>query len=200
MPGNHYPGEMGGGGDVDRWTFHPVTPERLGDLVRFSERHGTFAYCSCMRWRMRSTDFQLSTKEQRVRTLEDLVRRDTPIGVLAYLDGEPVGWCSIAPRASYAALELYRALPRVDEAPVWAVVCFFVDRHVRRGGATLSLLEAAVAYARSSGTDVVEGYPVEPGPRLYTYMGWPATFLRAGFHDVTPRGQGRLVMRYDLTA
>jgi GNAT superfamily N-acetyltransferase len=186
--------------DVDRWAFHPVTTERLVDLARFSERHGTFAYCSCMRWRMRSTDFQRSTKEQRVRTLEDLVRRDTPIGVLAYLDGETVGWCSIAPRVSYGALERYRALPRVDEVPVWAVVCFFVDRHVRRSGVTLGLLQAAVAYARSSGADVVEGYPVEPGPRLYTYMGSPATFLRAGFHDVTPRSQGRLVMRYDLRA
>jgi hypothetical protein len=29
-------------------------------------------------------------------------------------------------------------------------------------------------------------------------MGSPATFLRAGFRDVTPPGQTRLVMRYVL--
>jgi len=182
--------------------FYPVTPERLSDLARFSEQHGKFRYCSCMRWRMRSTEFQRSTKEDRVAALEGTVRLGEPVGILAYSEGEPVGWCSIAPRQTYQALEKYRALPRLDEAPVWSVVCFFVDRHVRRQGVTLGLLQAAVEYARSHGAKVIEGYPVEPGPRLYTYMGSPSTFRRAGFRDVTPAGQdspaaaGRQVMRY----
>ena len=127
--------------------------------------------------------------------LTGLVRRDTPIGVLAYLDGEPVGWCSIAPRETYRALERYRALPRIDDTPVWSVVCFFVDRRVRRQRITLGLLEAAVEYARSRGARIIEGYPVEPGSRLYTYMGSPSTFRKAGFHDVTPSGQARQIMR-----
>ncbi len=78
-------------------TFHPVSPERLQDLVRFSQEHGKFRYCSCMRWRMTSTDFQSSTRESRVTALEDFVRRGAPIGVLAYRSDEPIGWCSIAP-------------------------------------------------------------------------------------------------------
>lgn len=176
--------------------FRPVTPERLPDLNRFSERHGKFRYCSCMRWRMTSTEFQRSTKESRVAALEALVRQGTAVGVLAYLEGEPVGWCSIAPRETYRALERYRGLPRLDEAPVWSVVCFFVDRRVRRAGATLGLLKAAVEHARSQGAEVIEGYPVEPGPRLYTYMGSPSTFRAAGFRDVTPPGQTRQIMRF----
>ncbi len=95
-------------------TYHPVTPERLPDLRRFSEQHGKFRYCSCMRWRLTSGDYQRSTKDSRIATLDNLVARDTPVGVLAYLDGEPIGWCSIAPRETYAALERYRALPRLD--------------------------------------------------------------------------------------
>ncbi len=176
--------------------FHPITRERLPDLARFSEQHGKFCYCSCMRWRMRSTEFRRSTVEGRAAALTGLVRRGTPIGVLAYLEEEPVGWCSIAPRETYEALERYRALPRIDDAPVWAVVCFFVDRRVRRKGVTLGLLKAAIEYARSRGAKIVEGYPVEPGPRLYTYMGSPSTFRKAGFRDVTPPGQARRVMRY----
>jgi len=145
---------------------------------------------------MRSTEFQRSTREGRVAALEGLVRQGAPVGILAYSDGDPVGWCSIAPRQTYRALERYRALPRLDDAPVWSVVCFFVERHVRRQGITLGLLRAAVDYARSHGAKVIEGYPVEPGPRLYTYMGSPSTFRRAGFRDVTPAGQARQVMRY----
>lgn len=175
--------------------FHPVTPERLADLARFSEQHGKFRYCSCMRWRMTSTDYQRSTTESRVAALDELVRQGTPVGVLAYLDGDPVGWCSLAPRETYAALERSRTLPRVDDAPVWSVVCFFVARRVRRQGGTLGLLKAAVQYARSRGAAVIEGYPVEPGSRLYTYMDSASTFRRAGFHDVIPASQARQVMR-----
>jgi hypothetical protein len=179
-----------------RLAFHPVTPERLPGLARFLEMHGKFRYCACMRWRMRSSQFCRSTKEDRADALQGLARERTPIGVLAYLDQEPVGWCSVAPRETYAALERYRALPRIDERPVWSVVCFFVSSRIRRTGATLGLLKAAVDYAGSQKAQIIEGYPVEPGSRLYTYMGSPSTFRAAGFQDVTPRGQSRRVMRY----
>jgi len=176
--------------------FQPVTTGRLPDLARFSAQHGKFRYCSCMRWRVTSTEYRNSAAEDRGEALEGLVRRGRPAGILAYAEGEPVGWCSIAPRESYAALERYRALPRIDEAEVWAVVCFFVDRRYRRQGVTLGLLGAALSYARAQGARIVEGYPVEPGSRSYTYMGSPRTFLKAGFVDVTPPGQARRVMRY----
>src|SRR5437764_9831890 len=94
--------------------FHAITAERLADLARFSAQHGKFRYCSCMRWRLPSTAFQHSTTEGRVAALDALVCQGVPVGVLAYRDGEPVGWCSVAPRQSYAALERYRALPRLD--------------------------------------------------------------------------------------
>lgn len=184
--------------DASRLAFHPVTPDRLADLARFSLNHGKFRYCSCMRWRLPSAQYQRSTKEERVAALEGSVRQGVPVGVLAYLDGEPVGWCSVAPRAAYSALERYRKLPRVDVLPVWAVVCFFVDSRLRRQGVTLGLLRAAVDYARSQGAMAVEGYPVTPGSRLYTYMGSPSTFRKAGFQDVTPAGQERQVMRYHI--
>jgi hypothetical protein len=176
--------------------FHPVTPERLPGLARFLEQHGKFRYCACMRWRMRSSVFSRSSKEDRSDALERLVQEDTPIGVLAYLDQEPVGWCSVAPRECYAGLQRYRALPPIDDRPVWSVVCFFVSPRIRRAGATLGLLNAAVDYAVSQKAEIIEGYPVEPGPRLYTYMGSPSTFRAADFQDVTPRGQSRKVMRY----
>jgi GNAT superfamily N-acetyltransferase len=174
----------------------PVTPERLADLDRFSRRHGKFRYCSCMRWRLTSTQYQCSTKESRIAALDELVRQGTPVGILAYIHNEPLGWCSVAPRESFAALERFRALPRLDAAPVWSIVCFFVSSQVRRHGITLELLHAAIAYAGSQGATIIEGYPVEPGPRLYTYMGAPSSFLAAGFTDVTPPGYTRTVMRY----
>lgn len=179
--------------------YHPVTRERRADLARFSEAHGKFRYCSCMRWRMTSAEYKQSTKESRVATLDHLAAADAPVGALAYRDGEPVGWVAVAPRVALGALERYKALARVDEAAVWSVTCFFIDRAVRGQGVTLGLLNAAVAYAISRGATVIEGYPVRPGAKLYTYMGSVATFKAAGFEDVTPAGRERPVMRYAVT-
>ena len=181
-----------------RLLFLPVTAERLPDLEAFSQCHGKFRYCSCMRWRMASSAYRRSTKEDRVAAMEELVRAGTPVGILAYSGTTPVGWCSVAPRESYAALERSRVLPRVDDAPVWSVVCLFVDRHYRRQGLTGRLLQAAVDYARDQGAPAVEGYPVAPDAPSYTYMGTPETYRRTGFVDVTPAGQNRLVMRYTM--
>jgi len=148
-----------------------------------------------MRWRLTSSEFKRSTRDERVAKLQRKVRSGIPVGVLAYDDGVPVGWCSVAPRKTYAALERFRALARIDDAPVWSVVCFFVDRNFRRSDLTSRLLGAAIDYARSMGASAVEGYPVVPGPRLYTYMGSPAAFARKGFEDVTPAGRDRPVVR-----
>jgi len=174
--------------------YHPVTADRLDDLARFSAAHGKFRYCSCMRWRLTASDYRRSTKETRVCALDTLVRHGTPIGVLAYDGDKPIGWCSIAPRETYGALNRFKALAAVDGTPVWSVVCFFVDSKARRDGLTVGLLRAAVDYARACGATIVEGYPVEPG-QLYTYMGSPETFRAVGFVDVTPAGRTRRVMR-----
>jgi GNAT superfamily N-acetyltransferase len=176
--------------------FAPLTQKHLPDLERFSEEHGKFRYCSCMRWRLDSAAYQRSTKQERVTALAEMVRQNLPVGILAYLDDTPVAWCSIAPRETYAALERYKALGRIDTEPVWSIVCFFVDRKVRGQGVTLGLLKAALEYAVSQGARIIEGYPVQPDARLYTYMGSPATFEKAGFKDVTPVGQTRQIMRY----
>jgi GNAT superfamily N-acetyltransferase len=181
------------------YEYHPVTRERLADLARFSEAHGKFRYCSCMRWRLASADYKRSTKESRIASLDAHVQQETPVGALAYRDGEPVGWVSVAPRKTYAALERFKALPRIDDRPVWSVVCFFVDRDERGQGLTLGLLRAAVLYAISQGAEIVEGYPLEPGARLYTYMGSVATFREAGFEEVARPTAGRLIMRYYVT-
>jgi hypothetical protein len=87
---------------VSSETFDAVTPATSGDLERFSAAHGTFRWCSCMRWRLRSAPFRDAGKDGRVAALAERVRRAEPVGVLACADGEVVGWCSVAPRESYA--------------------------------------------------------------------------------------------------
>jgi hypothetical protein len=119
--------------------FLPVSPERVEDLTGFCEKrsrfgNGKFAWCSCMRWRMPAGLFQASNPAGRTAALVDLVSAGIPVGVLAYDGSEPIGWCSVAPRETYTALERSRILPRIDDSPVWSVACFFVNGRFRRQG------------------------------------------------------------------
>lgn len=151
-----------------------------------------------MRWRLSNSEFKGLTKADRVAALERLVRSGTPVGILGYSDGEPVAWCSAAPRRTYTAIERSRTIPRVDDTPVWSIACFFVAPRVRKQGIVHESAGAAVEYARSQGAPAIEAYPWPGGPS-YLYMGTTSTFLRAGFREAVPPGpRNRRVMRYDF--
>lgn len=174
--------------------FHPLTIECWPDLVKLFEHHGNPGYCWCMTWRATSADYKQLDSTGRKRALHSFVQSHIPIGILAYHDDEPVGWCSIALRETYARLEKSTALKRIDDQPVWSVVCFFVRRDMRGQGLALQLLRAAVDYAASQGAHIVEGYPVEPG-QSYQFMGSPAIFKAAGFHEVARAKNDRPIVR-----
>lgn len=105
----------------------------------------------------------------------------TPIGLLAYDGEDAVGWCSVAPRETYARLERSRTMPRVDEAPTWTVLCFFVRRTHRGQGLTKALLKRGLTYARSEGAQVVEGFPFDTAGITSTHRGHSSVFEAAGF-------------------
>lgn len=174
--------------------FHPLTSDCWPDLVNLFEHHGNPGYCWCMTWRATSAEYKQLDSDGRKRALHALVKDSIPIGVLAYRDGEPIGWCSIAPRETYTRLEKSTTLKRIDDRPVWSVVCFFVRRGMRGQGLALQLLRAAVEYAAEQGARIVEGYPVKPG-QSYQFMGSPAIFKAAGFREVTRAENDRPIVR-----
>ncbi len=111
-------------------------------------------------------------------------------GVLAYVDGDPAGWCSVAPRSTYRRLMRSRTIPMVDDRDPWSVVCFVVRPAYRRRGLMHALLAGAVDHAAAHGAPVVEGYPVETGGTrvdvISGYVGTVELFERAGFHRAAP--------------
>jgi GNAT superfamily N-acetyltransferase len=166
--------------DVD---VRPVTAETWDNFVRLFEAKGSPHYCWCTPFRVAGNpDLTSAQKKQVTRRLVDAA---TPVGVLAYAGGEPVGWCSIAPRETYVRLEKSRTMPRVTPpaTPTWAILCFFVVRARRGQGVTRALLEGAVRYARRQGARVVEAYPFDTAGISSTHRGHSSVFAAAGFEQ-----------------
>ena len=96
-----------------------------------------------------------------------------------------LGWVSVGPREDYERLEHSRVLARLDERPVWSIVCFVVSRRERGRGVGRALLEAAIDYAEAHGATLLEAYPADPGegrlPAASAYGGTVGMFERAGF-------------------
>jgi len=152
-----------------------------------------------MWWRLTRSEFERQQGEDNRQAMKAIVESGEVPGILAYAEGKPVGWCSVAPREVFGALQRSRILKRVDDQLVWSVVCFFIAKGYRRKGLTVALLEAAADYAAARGAKIVEGYPVEPkkadAPAAFMYTGIASAFRKARFVEVARRSETRPIMR-----
>lgn len=138
-----------------------------------------------------SGEFATTPPEERQALLAGLVEEGSEPGLLAYRDGEAVGWCALGPRSRYARMMSPRS--RV-------VNCFFV--RARREGVARRLLAAAVRFSRLNGASRLEAYPVDTAARAGMqasdlFPGTLTMFLAAGFDEVG-RPNGRPLVRLGL--
>jgi len=182
------------------YEFHLLSPERWADFEKLFGTHGAFGGCWCMWWLIPHSQFNRNKGEGNRLAFKALVETGSKPGILAYDGCEPVGWCAFGPREGYLALENSRSLKRVDDTPVWSVVCFYIARRHRHQGLTVALLRSVIEEARRQGGKVIEGYPTLPNPNgevdALIYMGLVSSFLQAGFSEVAQRGEKRVIMRY----
>jgi GNAT superfamily N-acetyltransferase len=175
--------------------IHPLTPSRLADLAGLFGQGGDPKWCWCAFYRVRGTLWNTATPAENRSVLEKAVRttarESRAPGLVAYRGNEAVGWMSLGPREDYDRLEHSRVLGRVDDKPVWSIVCFVVGRKARGQGVAAALLDAGVAYAREHGATLLEAYPADTAgqriPSAEAFKGTLSMFERAGFDVVARR-------------
>jgi GNAT superfamily N-acetyltransferase len=178
--------------------FRPLTPETWQDLRRLFEEDRVCRACWCMWWRLSASCWSKQRGKENENALKALVKSGKVPGILAYSSGQPIGWCSISPREEYPRLERSRTLKRIDNKPVWSVVCFFVAKPFRGQGLSTKILEAAVNHARKQGARIVEGYPNRCSKRQQdslVYTGLVSSFEKVGFVEVAS-SKTKTIMRY----
>lgn len=181
--------------------IQPLSPERWPGLEQLFGPSGATDGCWCMWFRLTSKEYGVGRGESNRRAFEAIVASGAVPGLLAYVDGEPAGWCAIQPREAYPRLNRSRLTKPVDATAAWAVTCFFTKREHRNRGLGLALLRAAVEHAAAHGAEVIEGFPIDPadGGRIDPgagFHGFVSTFRQAGFEEVMRRNETRPIMRF----
>jgi GNAT superfamily N-acetyltransferase len=181
--------------------IHPLTPARWQDFETLFGKNGACAGCWCMWWLLPRKQWTAQKGDGNRQAMRSLVKRGHKPGLLAYVAGEPVGWCAVSPREQYVRLETSRVLQPVDDQPVWSVTCFFVARQHRRRGISVALLKAAGEFAQKHGATILEGYPTETSndqADAFVYTGLASAFTKAGFQEVARRSPTRPIFRLTL--
>lgn len=180
--------------------IYSLDSERWEDFEILFGPRGACGGCWCMSWRLKKSEFELGKGEQNKYSMKDIVYRDKPAGVIAYIAGQPIGWCAVAPREVYKRLESSRTLKRIDDKPVWSITCLFIEKSFRRKGISSELIKGAVEYSRLNDANIIEAYPVVPYdnnvPDAFLWTGIPAAFEEVGFTEAVRRSKWKLMLRY----
>jgi GNAT superfamily N-acetyltransferase len=177
-----------------------LTKERWGDFESLFSPNGACGGCWCMYWKLSRKEFLANRGEGNHLLQYSIVDAGVIPGLMAYVEGNPVGWIAVEPRENYSGLGRSRILKPVDNHKVWSITCFYVNRKFRYQGISTALIRAAVNFASDNGANIVEGYPTEtmnekmPAPFVYT--GLASSFFQAGFIEVIRRSPKRPIMRY----
>jgi len=181
-------------------TFHPLTAERWPDFVRLFGERGVGGGCWCMGWRLPKQQYLSQKGERNKEAMYTLIKGGCVPGILGYIGSEPVGWCAVAPRETYPALQRSSSRKAVDKRAVWSISCVYVARSHRRQRLSSELIKAAVDYVRDRGGRIVEGYPVPPKRNVastnYAFTGFVSAFEEAGFTECLRRSKTRPIMRH----
>ncbi|WP_203135665.1 GNAT family N-acetyltransferase [Microbacterium sp. JZ31] len=188
-------------------TTRPATLAEWDDVQAALTGGGDGRSCQCVWPLLGNREFGAAAVEQRRDLLHDEIQGGPPPGLVAYVDGEAAGWIRIGPRPAQQRIVRSRVVKSgsaepLDDASVWAVTCFSVRKEHRRQGINAALLDAAVAYARTSGARVIEGYPIATDtttPAINSlFVGALSTYLRAGFREVARPTEKRVVVALEL--
>jgi GNAT superfamily N-acetyltransferase len=181
-------------------TVRPLTPDLWPAFEDLFGKAGACNGCWCMYWRLGAA-YHKRPRERNKADFRALVKRGPPPGLLAFDGNVAVGWCQLTPRSALPHLDKARFTRRVDDAPVWAISCFYIRRSYRRRGVTTTLIAAALKAAKRADAPAVEAYPIDTdqsGATLNLYTGVASPFARAGFKPAVRRAPHRPIMRHDL--
>ena len=125
-------------------------------------------------------------------------------GLLAYIDGAPVGWCNVAPRSQVPNLRKFAQAVESGADDPAVIMCFVIDPDHRGKGVATALVRGAIEAGRRWAVPWLEAYPAKvdadteglPWTAAF-YKGPLSMYLGAGFSVARDMGSW-YVVRHEL--
>ena len=182
----------------------PLTSKNFSDLEQLFASEKSAKSCWCMWFIIAVKEYHQGGAAANEAKFKALAKSSAhPMGLIAYRDGEPVGWAAAGPRSRYARAVKTPTMKAIDQSEnddVWLVPCFFIRPDMRGQKITRALLEGAVKLARKSKASAIEGFPTA-GSKLGSADRQVATehlFETCGFNAISRPSSNRVVMRLEL--
>lgn len=178
----------------------PLTTKNWNDFEILFGPKGAYGGCWCMWWRIPRKEFEEGQGQKNHDAMKHIVDSKIVPGLIAYKDDVPCGWCSVAPREHFSTIERSRLLKRLDDQPVWSIVCFFINKKYRGLGLGQKLIRETIEFVKTQGGRIIEAYPTYIHKKnmspVSTFMGIPKIFEKAGFKEVSRPSKSKIIMRY----
>lgn len=188
-------------------TIAPVTARLWPDFEDLFGKQGACYGCWCTHFRLAPAVRRDNNRERNKDHIRARIEAGPPPGILAFEDGQAVGWMQIGPRADVPEWNNQgRGSAPVDLADaadpgVWAISCFFIRAKARGGGLTHRLVEGGIDFARRGGARFLEACPMDlskDSRSIGLFVGSSRVFEKAGFERLVERKAGRPLMRLVL--
>jgi hypothetical protein len=152
----------------EKLMVRPLTRENWSDFEAVMGPNGASRGCWCMHWRLSIAEWMDKKGDGNRRAMRRLAAKTPPPGLIGYLDGKPIAWCSLGPRSVF---------PRLERSPLL--------KAVKRGYELVEGYPIDPPPGKQAGSDTA-------------MTGIASAFRKAGFVEVARPRERRPIMRKQL--
>ncbi|MGD8605006.1 MAG: GNAT family N-acetyltransferase [Anaerolineales bacterium] len=163
----------------------PLTSERVDDFFEIHSVEQGCGWCFCVAWWTPTWQgWGERTAEDNYQMRMDLFEQGHYDGYLAYVEGEPIGWCQVGRRSRLKKLlDQFEIQDTSADQEVWSITCFLVVPQWRRKKVATTMLASILEDLQARGVEIVEAYPKreEAMDDLDLWNGAESMYVQAGF-------------------
>lgn len=178
----------------------PLDESTWPSLQKLFGKRGACGGCWCMLWRQTHSEYEKNKGARNKSDLRQLISASKPLGVIAFDNDIPIGWCSVSPRDSFPRLQRSKLFKnrKGNYKTLWSITCLFITKEHRRKGLSSTLIGHAAQFAFNNGADAVEAYPIIAKEKIADAFAWVGLFnsyKKVGFKKIAQPSPTRLLMR-----
>lgn len=168
-------------------TIYPLSKKLIDDFLYFFDKvaftdNKEWSGCYCYFYHSSDEEWKRKTGESNRLSATKLIQEEKMKGYLAYLDGEPIGWCNVNDKFNYSRLVSDKEIWDGAGEKICSIVCFVIAPKYRKKGIASQMLNVICNDYSNMGYEYIEAYPRRGElTSAQHYHGPLSMYMNAGF-------------------